>query len=396
MAPLLSRVETSSSSKTLRNELLFFCALFFWSFYERDFIRILDGVPFFGLVFSLHTNKRERERVGREEHGTMTTTAAAAANDKSFSRARWRKMASSSSCGIKQKHATQRPPLLFEKEEETENKNMNKNNNNNASSMMMSRRKQLLMSGATMATTLVLEETKPETTRRVAFGGENDDLQSRKYKPFAGKASNAFAFEVPADWVVAIDRPVEEKQRRRKAETKVVVGQFKTIDTMSVRMEIADDSVMKAFELAEENKDATYIEREFTKEEREAAAGKIAQDVIVGVENNKSGVMKFVDVSDDDANTTRRIERDGKTYYVFQSISEVCRAEITEIGGGKKICIGPRGDEIDTIKRRAMTLVSVPDANDNSYFVLKMSAKVDRWEETKEKFEHAAETFRLL
>ena len=205
---------------------------------------------------------------------TTTTTAAAAANDKSFSRARLRKMASSSSCGIKQKHATQRPPLLFEKEEETGNKNMNKNNNNNASSMMMSRRKQLLMSGATMATTLVLEETKPETTRRVAFGGENDDLQSRKYKPFAGKASNAFAFEVPADWVVAIDRPVEEKQRRRKAETKVVVGQFKTIDTMSVRMEIADDSVMKAFELAEENKDATYIEREFTKEEREAAAGK--------------------------------------------------------------------------------------------------------------------------
>tara|TARA_B100000073_G_scaffold286467_1_gene248198 strand:+ start:193 stop:1185 length:993 start_codon:yes stop_codon:yes gene_type:complete len=323
---------------------------------------------------------------------TTTTAAAATANGKSVSRARWRKMASSSSsCGIKQKHSTQRPPvLLFEKEEETENKN------NNASSMMMSRRKQLLMSGATMATTLVLEETKPETTRRVAFGGENDALQSRKYKPFAGKASNAFAFEVPADWVVAIDRPVEEKQRRRKAETKVVVGQFKTIDTMSVRLEIADDSVKKAFELAEKEKDATYIEREFTKEEREAAAGKIAQDVIVGVENNKSGVMKFVDVSDDDANTTRRIERDGKTYYVFQSISEVCRAEITEIGGGKKICIGPRGDEIDTIERRAMTLVSVPDANDNSYFVLKMSAKVDRWEETKENFEHAAETFRLL
>ena len=46
--------------------------------------------------------------------------------------------------------------------------------------------------------------------------------------------------------------------------------------------------------------------------------------------------------------------------------------------------------------RRAMTLVSVPDANDNSYFVLKMSAKVDRWEEAKENFERAAETFRML
>ena len=226
----------------------------------------------------------------------------------------------------------------------------------------------------------------------LAFAFDDDNSE---YKLFTGKASNVFQFEVPKDWVIAIDRPVEEKQKK-KAETKVVVGQFKTVDTMSVRLEIADESVRKAFALAEEKKDAKYIEQEFTKEEREAAAGKIAQDVIVGVENNRSGVMKFVNVGDENENTTKRIERDGKAYYVFQSISEVCRAEITEIGGGKKICIGPRGDEIDTIERRAMTVVTVPDANDGSYFVLKMSAKVDRWEETKEKFERAAETFRML
>ena len=226
----------------------------------------------------------------------------------------------------------------------------------------------------------------------LAFAFDDDDSE---YKLFTGKASNVFQFEVPKDWVIAIDRPVEEKQKK-KAETKVVVGQFKTVDTMSVRLEIADESVRKAFALAEDKKDAKYIEQEFTKEEREAAAGKIAQDVIVGVENNRSGVMKFVNVGDENENTTKRIERDGKAYYVFQSISEVCRAEITEIGGGKKICIGPRGDEIDTIERRAMTVVTVPDANDGSYFVLKMSAKVDRWEETKEKFERAAETFRML
>ena len=41
----------TSSSKTLRNELLFFLCAFFWSFYERDFMRILDGVPLFGLDF---------------------------------------------------------------------------------------------------------------------------------------------------------------------------------------------------------------------------------------------------------------------------------------------------------------------------------------------------------
>ena len=226
----------------------------------------------------------------------------------------------------------------------------------------------------------------------LAFAFDDDNSE---YKLFTGKASNVFQFEVPKDWVIAIDRPVEEKQKK-KAETKVVVGQFKTVDTLSVRLEIADESVRKAFALAEEKKDAKYIEQEFTKEEREAAAGKIAQDVIVGVENNRSGVMKFVNVGDENENTTKRIERDGKAYYVFQSISEVCRAEITEIGGGKKICIGPRGDEIDTIERRAMTVVTVPDANDGSYFVLKMSAKVDRWEETKEKFERAAETFRML
>ena len=50
---------------------------------------------------------------------------------------------------------------------------------------------------------------------------------------------------------------MEEKQKK-KAETKVVVGQFKTVDTMSVRLEIADESVRKAFALAEEKKDANF------------------------------------------------------------------------------------------------------------------------------------------
>ena len=262
-----------------------------------------------------------------------------------------------------------------------------------------SRRKQLFLGASSYASSSLLLSKLLKTRREgdevdVAFAAGEEEEE--KYKPFQGKASNAFTFEVPTDWVVAIDRQVEESNKRKKPETKVVIGQFKTVDTISVRMEIADASVKEAFALAEEKKDANYIEREFTKEEREAAAGKIAQDVIVGVENNRSGVMKFINVGDENEKTTRRIERDGKAYYMFQSISEVCRAEITEIGGGKKICIGPRGDEIDTIERRAMTLVTVPDANDGSYFVVKMSAKVDRWEETKEKFEHAAETFRML
>jgi len=262
-----------------------------------------------------------------------------------------------------------------------------------------SRRKQLFLGASSYASSSLLLSKLLKTRREgdevdVAFAAGEEEEE--KYKPFQGKASNAFTFEVPTDWVVAIDRQVEESNKRKKPETKVVVGQFKTVDTISVRMEIADASVKEAFALAEEKKDANYIEREFTKEEREAAAGKIAQDVIVGVENNRSGVMKFINVGDENEKTTRRIERDGKAYYMFQSISEVCRAEITEIGGGKKICIGPRGDEIDTIERRAMTLVTVPDANEGSYFVVKMSAKVDRWEETKEKFEHAAETFRML
>jgi len=272
-----------------------------------------------------------------------------------------------------------------------------------AAATKYSRRKQLFLGAASYSSSSFLLSKLLKTRREgdevdlafAAAGGEEEEEEER-YKPFQGKASNAFTFEVPADWVVAIDRQVEESNKRKKPETKFVVGQFKTVDTISVRMEIAEASVKEAFALAEEKKDANYIEREFTKEEREAAAGKIAQDVIVGVENNRSGVMKFINVGDENEKTTRRIERDGKAYYMFQSISEVCRAEITEIGGGKKICIGPRGDEIDTIERRAMTLVTVPDANDGSYFVVKMSAKVDRWEETKKKFEHAAETFRML
>ena len=272
-----------------------------------------------------------------------------------------------------------------------------------AAATKYSRRKQLFLGASSYSSSSFLLSKLLKTRREgdevdlaFAAGGEEEEEEEERYKPFQGKASNAFTFEVPADWVVAIDRQVEESNKRKKPETKFVVGQFKTVDTISVRMEIAEASVKEAFALAEEKKDANYIEREFTKEEREAAAGKIAQDVIVGVENNRSGVMKFINVGDENEKTTRRIERDGKAYYMFQSISEVCRAEITEIGGGKKICIGPRGDEIDTIERRAMTLVTVPDANDGSYFVVKLSAKVDRWEETKKKFEHAAETFRML
>jgi hypothetical protein len=270
-----------------------------------------------------------------------------------------------------------------------------------AAATKYSRRKQLFLGASSYSSSSFLLSKLLKTRREgdevdLAFAAGEEEEEEERYKPFQGKASNAFTFEVPADWVVAIDRQVEESNKRKKPETKVVVGQFKTVDTLSVRMEIAEASVKEAFALAEEKKDANYIEREFTKEEREAAAGKIAQDVIVGVENNRSGVMKFINVGDENEKTTRRIERDGKAYYMFQSISEVCRAEITEIGGGKKICIGPRGDEIDTIERRAMTLVTVPDANDGSYFVVKMSAKVDRWEETKKKFEHAAETFRML
>ena len=76
----------------------------------------------------------------------------------------------------------------------------------------------------------------------LAFAFDDDNSE---YKLFTGKASNVFQFEVPKDWVIAIDRPVEEKQKK-KAETKVVVGQFKTVDTMSVRLEIADESVRKS------------------------------------------------------------------------------------------------------------------------------------------------------
>ena len=98
----------------------------------------------------------------------------------------------------------------------------------------------------------------------LAFAFDDDNSE---YKLFTGKASNVFQFEVPKDWVIAIDRPVEEKQKK-KAETKVVVGQFKTVDTMSVRLEIADESVRKAFALAEEKKDANFCRAQGARDTR--------------------------------------------------------------------------------------------------------------------------------
>ena len=225
----------------------------------------------------------------------------------------------------------------------------------------------------------------------VSFAEEEEE-EEEDWKVFEG---DSCTFRYPPDWVVAVNRPINRKGRK-KGQTLAVLGQFKTVDTVSVRLEFIDlnnekdETVKEAFEKALQEEDATIISDEFTKEDREIAAGSIPQGVVPGFENNKSGVIKFINVPE----SARLI---GRKFFTFQSISEVCRGEISlELSGGMKMCVGPKGDEIETIERRSLMLITPPNENDGSYFVVKMSAKNDRWDQVERKFEKLMNSFSLL
>jgi hypothetical protein len=268
--------------------------------------------------------------------------------------------------------------------------NKNNDNDNERRSQYARRRRGVLV---------VLLASSSLSYSTSALAAAEDEFSSR-YKKFDGKATRGkfFQFEYPKDWVIAVDRECFEEEKRN--ETKVVVGNFRDVVTASVRVEIMDSITRAAFEKAEEeekaendaNVAAEIIAKQFTSTEREAAAGKIAQDLVAGVENNRSGVMKFKDVGE--AKTT--VDERGRKYYSFESISEVCRAEIEEIGQGKKICVGPKGDELETIDRRAITVITRMPNTQDAYYVLKMSAKSVDFDKVQSSFAHVLNTFRTL
>ncbi|EEH53688.1 uncharacterized protein MICPUCDRAFT_41932 [Micromonas pusilla CCMP1545] len=206
--------------------------------------------------------------------------------------------------------------------------------------------------------------------------------------PFVGKAG--FLLRYPNGWVKATDRPGNDDAKG--GETLALLGNFKDIDTVSVRREPL--SLHADFVEAAAGWDATVIgggydrhddvvarkvAESLTRAERAAVDANQNFGVVGGVENGKSGVMDFAFVGPSSCAVASGAEP-GSTqpYFSYDYVTEVCRAEVEEGLGGEKMCVGPRGDVLDTIRRR--NFVVATDSGGWLYLV-KASALETRWED---------------
>jgi len=205
--------------------------------------------------------------------------------------------------------------------------------------------------------------------------------EARVFVPFDGKSAAAVAFDVPETWVRAIDRPFDARAPPNGA-TIAMVGDFKSVDTVSVRVERAPAGARDA-------RDANALAEALTANERAAVEALESFGVIGGVENGRSGTMAF----ELDRDASARVDAEtGRTYYEFGYTTEVCRARIEEGAGGAKICVGPKGDLLESIKRRSRVVVTFVGDGD-AMVVLKASAVSSRFDSVREIMDRAVDSF---
>jgi len=170
--------------------------------------------------------------------------------------------------------------------------------------------------------------------------------------------------------------------------TVVMIGDFKTIDTVSVRVEPLTGTA-KAM-LAESDGSARAVAEALTASERASVDANAAFGVIGGIENGRSGTMAFELLGD----ASERVDaKTGRKYYQYEYYTDVCRAKIEEALGGEKMCIGPKGDILDSIQRRSKIAVTFVG---DSAVILHASAVASRFEEVRDIMDRAANSFVLL
>ena len=233
--------------------------------------------------------------------------------------------------------------------------------------------------------------------------------------PFVGKAG--FFMRIPSGWVKAMDRSGDGPSGAG-GETLALVGNFRDIDTVSVRREpmsahpdfaaaVASMNSTNRRTSSETVKDSDADEKNetdrlsrvvaeiLTSAERGAVEANQAVGVVAGVEGGSSGVMDFrlggssaYEASDGVAGGGGK----NTTYFAYDFYTEVCRARIEEISGGSKQCVGPRGDVLDTIQRRNFT---VAVESDGYLYLVKASALESRWDAVGAQLREVAESFRV-
>ena len=221
--------------------------------------------------------------------------------------------------------------------------------------------------------------------------------------PFVGKAG--FFMRIPGGWVKAMDRSGDGASSR-SGETLALVGNFKDIDTVSVRREpmslhqdfakIINDATTEGDTEGDASK-AKLVADVLTSAERSAVEANQALGVVAGVEGGSSGVMDFrlgdasvflAESSTPGGDNTEKTQ----PYFVYDFYTEVCRAKIEEISGGDKQCVGPRGDVLDTIQRRNFTIAT---ESDGYLYLVKASALESRWADVGGVLREIATSFRV-
>ena len=192
---------------------------------------------------------------------------------------------------------------------------------------------------------------------------------------------------MPTSWVKAIDRAYDDSATT-SGRTIAMIGNFKTIDTVSVRVETVSPEIAQMASSGEDAADAKSVADALTANERAAVEALESFGVIGGVENGRSGTMAFALMDD------ARVKKgpDGRKYYVFSYETEVCRAKIEEGMGGSKICVGPQGDVLDSIQRRSRVVVTFVG---NRVVKLHASAVSSRFDEVEEIMNRAVDSFAL-
>ena len=216
--------------------------------------------------------------------------------------------------------------------------------------------------------------------------------------PFVGKAG--FFMRIPGGWVKAMDRSGDGPSGAG-GETLALVGNFRDIDTVSVRREpmSAHPEFAEATSARRSNDDdessndilSRRVAEILTSAERGAVEANQALGVVAGVEGGSSGVMDFR------LGGASAFEAEGSgagvdRYFAYDFYTEVCRAKIEEISGGEKQCVGPRGDVLDTIQRRNFT---VAVESDGYLYLVKASALESRWDQVGAQLREIAGSFRV-
>ena len=205
---------------------------------------------------------------------------------------------------------------------------------------------------------------------------------------FRGKSSAQIAFEQPTSWTTAIDRALETNAVPIGGKTVVLVGNFRSVDTVAVRMERAGESARAAAARG----DAAGVAEALTANERDAVRALEAVGVVGGVENGRTGTMGFALY--DDART--RVDERGRQYFTYAYETKVCRGNIEEEGlGGVRVCVGPKGDYLDVINRKNLVVCTFLGDDVVKLHASAVSSRFDE-PEVNEVLRRAADSFALI